>query len=443
MPIIAMSSGKVTAIWGNAYVRLPDGSFKPMKVGDEVVGGMRIVTDQDGIVEISPERGPAVAIDGNALRAPVDRAIAAIESGEIDAVPAAGLLSGGDGSLRDGLRVERVAEGVGLDGGFAFVPVAERNEVIQGSSADQRELPTLLAGLPGTDPDLNPDPGPGPDPVDPNLGVKVTLVDVKAASGAYVYFGVQLSGSSDEPTVLKLVLTPGEEVWGPGDVWTGAMSYSLDALTGSPDQVDFTGWPEMGGEPGWRFESTSEGIIATLTVPPLTDGGLVLLKVPAFQAEDGVTQPHDDVIKLSASVQDDPTVVSGQYVMPHLPSEDLDFDPVRGQYFDPVKGVWVDASPTPEVVPVPEQDPVRGLNLAAMADEAPAAGAPAQMLHPHDVLRFDGDDVLSLLPGDPNGGAGVSSGPVPLPVPVAAVPDLNFVGQDVAKLFVEQPAHAY
>src|SRR5690606_41292210 len=128
MPIIAMSSGKVTAIWGNAYVRLPDGSFKPMKVGDEVVGGMRIVTDQDGIVEISPERGPAVASDGNALRAPVDRAIAAIESGEIDAVPAAGLVSGGTGSLRPSLAVERAAEAGGLARGLAFVPGAERNE---------------------------------------------------------------------------------------------------------------------------------------------------------------------------------------------------------------------------------------------------------------------------------------------------------------------------
>ena len=36
MPILAMSSGTVTAIWGAAFLRLPNGQLKPLKVGDKV-----------------------------------------------------------------------------------------------------------------------------------------------------------------------------------------------------------------------------------------------------------------------------------------------------------------------------------------------------------------------------------------------------------------------
>jgi len=115
MPILAKSpSGTVTGLWGSAYVRLPSGKLKALKVGDQVKSGEQIVTTQDGIVQITNPKGKVaevkpVAPAGN----DVDRAIAAIENDELDAATAAGLRGGADGGLQPGLRVDRVREDVG------------------------------------------------------------------------------------------------------------------------------------------------------------------------------------------------------------------------------------------------------------------------------------------------------------------------------------------
>lgn len=111
MPILAMSAGKVTAIWGSAYVRSPDGSMRALQVGDKVAGGERIITDDNGLVQISPIKGPAVLV--KAAPAPVDKAIVGIESQDPDQAPAAGLTGGADGGMQPGLRVDRVVETVG------------------------------------------------------------------------------------------------------------------------------------------------------------------------------------------------------------------------------------------------------------------------------------------------------------------------------------------
>ena len=50
MPILAMSSGTVSAVWGAAFLRLPNGELKPVQVGDKVLGGQQIITEDNGLV---------------------------------------------------------------------------------------------------------------------------------------------------------------------------------------------------------------------------------------------------------------------------------------------------------------------------------------------------------------------------------------------------------
>lgn len=113
MPILAMSAGKVTAIWGSAYVRSPDGSMRALQVGDKVAGGERIITEDNGLVQISPIKGPAVLVKAVPATAPVDKAIAGVDAQDPDQAPAAGLTGGADGGMQPGLRVDRVVETVG------------------------------------------------------------------------------------------------------------------------------------------------------------------------------------------------------------------------------------------------------------------------------------------------------------------------------------------
>lgn len=67
MPIVAtVQLGKVTAVWGNARIRLADGSTRELKIGDLVNKGDLILTAQDSIVEIRNDRGQtwSTAADG-------------------------------------------------------------------------------------------------------------------------------------------------------------------------------------------------------------------------------------------------------------------------------------------------------------------------------------------------------------------------------------------
>lgn len=125
MPIVAtVELGKVTAVWGNARIRLADGSTRELKVGDTVHKGDLILTAQNSIVEIRNDHGQTwtTAADGQAqadlpaaaIAAPedIDRVIQALEEGDPDAATAAGgPASGGEAS--PALRVGRIVEGVG------------------------------------------------------------------------------------------------------------------------------------------------------------------------------------------------------------------------------------------------------------------------------------------------------------------------------------------
>ena len=119
MPLIAQSpEGKVISVWGTALIRGADGKLRLLKVGDIVRKGDQILTTQDGIVQIANGDGtvqaaqakkPAAAPAGDE----VERAIGELDRGDRDAAPAAGLAGGGDGSLQEGYRVERIGEAPG------------------------------------------------------------------------------------------------------------------------------------------------------------------------------------------------------------------------------------------------------------------------------------------------------------------------------------------
>lgn len=206
MPILAMSAGTITAVWGNAFVRLPDGSLKPVQVGDKVKGGERILTDEDGIVEISPAKGASVLVKAIAAPDAVNKAIAGIENQDPDQAPAAGLTGGADGGMQPGLRVDRVSESVGQ---LAFEFEAGRDQAAPSlaSSADQRLLKTPATSLPQAsinDVDVNEGAG--------SATFTITL-NKASTSPVTIKYGTQEGSARDgdfSPTSGSVTFNPGE-----------------------------------------------------------------------------------------------------------------------------------------------------------------------------------------------------------------------------------------
>lgn len=189
MPILAMSAGTVTAVWGNAFVRLPDGSLKPVQVGDKVKGGERIITDDDGIVEISPAKGASILVKAAAAPDAVGKAIAGIENQDPDQAPAAGLTGGADGGMQPGLRVDRVSESVGQLA-FDFGTGRDQPNVPVASSADQRAL-----ALPQSTPEAAPQ-------------ASINNVDVNEGAGSAV-FTITLDKASTSPVTIQYATQAG------------------------------------------------------------------------------------------------------------------------------------------------------------------------------------------------------------------------------------------
>ena len=107
MPIIGQTiQSRVTGIWGSALIKGQNGKMRALKVGDEVVKGDVILTTQNGIVRLSDSR------DTVAKASDAERIGLAPISGDLDFNPAAGLLGGDGGQFQEGLRVDRVIEGV-------------------------------------------------------------------------------------------------------------------------------------------------------------------------------------------------------------------------------------------------------------------------------------------------------------------------------------------
>ena len=192
MPILAMSSGTVTAVWGQAFLRLPNGQLRAVKVGDKVAGGQQIVTEDNGLVQIAPEHALA-----HVAAKPTDAVIADLNALEPLDPPGAGLQGGLGGALSAGLRVDRIAEGV-TPLAFAF--------------GTDRDLP--LPSVAATAPQASALAAVAPTPEPANLP-QVSVNDVRVNEGAGVAtFTLTLSQASTQPVTVTFTNRSGTAVVG-------------------------------------------------------------------------------------------------------------------------------------------------------------------------------------------------------------------------------------
>jgi Ca2+-binding RTX toxin-like protein len=203
MPILTMSSGTVTAVWGHAFLRLPNGQLRPVKVGEKVVDGQQILTEDDGLVQIASDqvRKPL----------PVDTAIADLNRKEPLEPPAAGLLGGPGGSLTEGSRVDRTAVD-GIAGAvtpltFDYGPERELPPPILSVTAPQESTVGAPVVLP---------PAPPPEPTLPALSINSVTVNEGAGVAT---FTISLDRASTSPVTVSY-----RNVGGTAAVGTGAGS---------------------------------------------------------------------------------------------------------------------------------------------------------------------------------------------------------------------------
>lgn len=199
MPLLAKSqSGTVTGLWGEARIELPDGTFRLLKVGDQVEWADRILTTQDGIVQITRPDGVIERLRAEALApSDIDREIAGVEAGELDFATAAGLTGGGEGGLTPGLRVDRVSESVNPLN-FAF-------------ETARPDVGTPLAGVE--------QPFIGNQPV-------LSVGDASTVEGGNAVFTVSLSAPSAAPQTYNLALSNGTAIL--GQDFTATIQVSFD-----------------------------------------------------------------------------------------------------------------------------------------------------------------------------------------------------------------------
>lgn len=186
MPILAMSSGTVTAIWGAAFLRLPNGQLKPLKVGDKVQGGQQVVTEDDGLVQISPDREVTPLARAGAE---TERVIADLSQPDPLEAPAAGLQGGLGASLSEGLRVERISEGV-TPLSFAY--------------GTERVLPPPIFVVTGQNESSSGTPPTEPSNPPPLPTLSIDDVRVNEGAGAAV-FTITLSEPSSTPVTVNYV----------------------------------------------------------------------------------------------------------------------------------------------------------------------------------------------------------------------------------------------
>lgn len=260
MPILSMSAGRVTAVWGEAWFRQPDGSLKAVRVGDELTTGQQVLTDQKGIVEIMPAALSPRILQYIQSANEVDRSIKAIESREPEFEPASGLNASGSGSLLPGLRVERIDESLQPTRFAQAVapvrPVAAAPDVFLAQtprgSGEDAAAPMASGGLP--DPTVGPDKGAVLPPADgslPDVGratqlFNLSLSEADVAGGVGPVTGavkqVQIDLTLvDAADTLGLVApsTPLYASNGSPLVWVsdgqgGLKAFAADALNGAP-----------------------------------------------------------------------------------------------------------------------------------------------------------------------------------------------------------------
>lgn len=261
-------AGTVLGIWGEAVLRLPDGSVVPLKVGDVVRKGDVVLTTQDGIVQLEPLRQAAGEID---------RVIEQVAQGDPATAPAAGLQGGEGDSLLPGVRVERVAEGVSPAGLLTDGPQAPTATAVSDTPAPDD---VVVA-------DATPD---TPDPADAQPDTFATDEDTALVfdprgndSGTGTLTVTEIDGQPIEPGT-------------PVAVTDGTVTLNPDGtLTFTPDP-DFSGTVDF---PYTAVDEDGRTVTSTVSivVNPVNDA-------PAA-ADDNATTPEDTPVVIDVLANDD------------------------------------------------------------------------------------------------------------------------------------------
>lgn len=289
MPILAMSSGTVTAIWGAAFLRLPNGQLKPLKVGDKVQGGQQVVTQDDGLVQISPDRD-ATPLARTGV-AETERVIADLAQPEPQEAPAAGLQGGLGASLSDGLRVERISESV--------TPLSF-------TYGTERVLPPPIFAATSQD---ESNPGQPLNPPPPAILPTLSIDDVRVNEGAgAAIFTITLSEPSNSPVTVSYVTQ------------AAPASVGVQALNGQ----DYTPTVTVGSVTIPAGQTSAQ-----ISIPVINDGVFEGDEVFQVTLSDAVNAVIDRGTGLGTIADDGTGVYTGEPNQP-LPDDDRPVISVQG-----------------------------------------------------------------------------------------------------------------
>ncbi|KNZ31847.1 MAG: hypothetical protein AD742_15315 [Methylibium sp. NZG] len=289
----------VRAIEGTASVRRADGKVEPLKVGDVIYPGDQVLAAAGSSVEVRAEAlaetrpTDAVAAAWNAAPAvrgvpaggdALDAVLKAIDQQDPQAVPAAG---GADGSLEEGLRVERVVEGVGEGSVAARLPSEPPRALPEFPTEPTQSAPAATPAAPtpgavpapppsGAAPAPAPVPAPAPAPAPPNQRPVGNAAPVDGVEDRAVT--VNLSGSDADGTVqavtvtsvpagAQLFLADGTTAVSPGQVLTPAQAGSLVLVPA----LHFNGTVQIGYTVTDNAGSTSAPGTVPVTIAPMQD----------------------------------------------------------------------------------------------------------------------------------------------------------------------------
>ncbi|MBT9609226.1 MAG: type I secretion C-terminal target domain-containing protein [Aquabacterium sp.] len=446
MPILAMSSGTVTAVWGQAFLRLPNGQLRAVKVGDKVVGGQQIITEDNGLVQIAPDTVRTLPAQA-AKPLPADAVIADLNNTVPLDPPGGGLQGGLAGSLSSGLRVDRIAEGVTP---LAFDFGTERVLPPPIFAVTAPQASTLAAAAAP----VTPTPTPEPEPTQPQLSIN----DVRVNEGAGVAtFTISLDQPATQPVTVTYTSRSGTAVVGTGEgTDAGVVTQTVTIPTGNTS-VDVTVPIANDGtyERSETFQVVlSQPVNATIAqgtgTGTILDDGTGTLGLnqtaadddrPAVQIAAGpavvegqpavftlsLTHPSnfpvDVALKLLTGAVD-PVTGQGQYITPGVDSTPLEvLNPTTGQW-EPLSGALVFQPGTTSLqVRVPtlndgavEGTEIVGLQATATGDTVPGGAGPltaAVTVRDNDAEATVYESGLSTTvpSGDDTTRA---SGPVPL-----------------------------
>ena len=294
MPILAMSSGTVTAIWGAAFLRLPNGQLKPLKVGDKVLGGQQVVTEEDGLVQISPDAA-ALPVALPVARAEADRAIADLSAPEPLEPPAAGLQGGPGASLSEGLRVDRVVE--------AVTPLSFEY-------GTQRVLPPPIFAFTGSGQDTTP-----AGSTEPTVLPSVSVDSVRVNEGAGVAtFTISLSEPSSQDVTVTYA-TRDLPVGGTRPAASSGADYTATSgtVTIPAGQTSVSVTVPIANDPAFEGEEDFGLVLSNPTNATIASGTGVGTILDNGQGSTGTDQPVADDDRPVLSVTGGQTSTEGQF----------------------------------------------------------------------------------------------------------------------------------